>query len=148
MTLSISQHDCVQALTAATLRSAEKLWLPVLQAQLQQSSFSQRDAGDVEEEERPRPVPVRQDDSLSLKQASLLWADSTAASGRARSSWTWSDLDLDFGTGSAEGISVVVPLVDMAQDFVQLEVIAGSHRAEGVELAGGLDGSNIAGLKA
>ena len=128
MTLSISQHDCVQALTAATLRSAEKLWLPVLQAQLQQSSFSQRDAGDVEEEERPRPVPVRQDDSLSLKQASLLWAESTAASGRARSSWTWSDLDLDFGTGSAEGISVVVPLVDMAQDFVQLEVIAGSHK--------------------
>lgn len=107
------------ALTAATLRSAEKLWLPVLQAQLPQSSFSP--AGDAE---HAGDRPIRQGYSLSLKQASLLWADSSAS---GTSSRTWSALE-GFGTRSAEGISVVVPLVDMAQDCVQLEVIAGSHK--------------------
>ena len=63
---------------------------------------------------------VRASKSLTLKRACLLWATLGADS-----KW-WTD-QAAFGRGSARGVSVVVPLMDLSPNL-ELEVLTGSHR--------------------
>ena len=80
----------------------------------------------IEEEAACKTTPAS--GSLSLKRADLLWADSSAAGNYMSANWTCTDQSWSFSQGSAKGVSVMVPLVDLASNSAELEVITASHR--------------------
>ena len=80
------------------MRSVEKLWLPLL---VHSQTAAESSVGGGSADASPdSPDHSGQGSPMVLKRASLLWADSGAAS------TIWTEREASFSTGSAEGISV------------------------------------------